>query len=769
MKKILIGLICLTTTLLAFMLAGCKKEPLILNYYINDNGILIAEYDDGSLADLGSLEDTIANGANIIEINADGYYVINGVATSIKAKLPISYAIDENGNLIVTYSDTTTENLGKFGSDAINTIESISVSDDGFYILNGIKTDIEAIEAYKVEFVTGYYATIPTQTVKDGYKAERPLLTREGYVLNGWFCNGEEWRFNSDVVKNNMTLTAEWTANNYEVAFETGIEETVSPITITYDSTYSLPELAQDGYTFEGWTYNGKIVTSSQWSIAENCTLQAKWTANTYTITLNANGGKVSSKTVKVTYGENFTLPIATNSYGTFLGWFYNGVQITDEKGHSLKECSLLSDIEVDTPWIVKLSTADDLQQLHTLPNAQFELLNDIDISAMQWIPVGTENAPFTGQIDGGNHAIKGLTITALQGDLQYYGFIGYADGVNIFDLSLTDVNISLPVISNSVCVGSVIAYAENSSLKDIATSGNIMIANHSSVYESFAGGLIGCGEADVLKNCSNSVNVTAKTAAGGIIGYGAAFEYQQDFVNNKNFGAISANIAGGMIGDYLGFTVVSECLNFGCISGGSYAGGLIGRSTFMAMIEKCANFGNISTASDVSDNTEGAGGLIGAITLIFPANPSAEIFSFIKNSYNSGEVSSHYKAGGFIGSSRDGNLVIEDCYNSGSISGQYYVGGVVGESFTGITIRECLNVGNISSDSIAATIGSIAAASTITDCYYNCSLNKVNHIQGTCTDDYYSEKFFTESMFWDTEIWDFHNDKLPTLKIEKL
>ena len=63
-------------------------------------------------------------------VNADGYYVINDVQTTIKAKLPVSYSIDTNGNLIVSYSDNTTESLGKFGNDSriINTSNSYTFS-----------------------------------------------------------------------------------------------------------------------------------------------------------------------------------------------------------------------------------------------------------------------------------------------------------------------------------------------------------------------------------------------------------------------------------------------------------------------------------------------------------------------------------------------------------------------------------------------------------------------------------------------------------------
>ena len=138
-----------------FALTSCG-EPAIVGYHIDDNGKLIATLEDETTVNLGTLSDTIANGVDKIEINENGYYVINDVKTDIKAKLAKSYSIDKNGNLVVTYTDTTTENLGKFGADAINTIDTISISDDGFYVLNGIKTNIVAIEVFEVNFVTDY-------------------------------------------------------------------------------------------------------------------------------------------------------------------------------------------------------------------------------------------------------------------------------------------------------------------------------------------------------------------------------------------------------------------------------------------------------------------------------------------------------------------------------------------------------------------------------------------------------------------------------------
>ena len=177
MKKLLLLLVSIV---MIFTLASCG-DPEIVGYHIDENGKLIATYEDDTTVDLGTLTDTIANGANTITVNNDGYYVINGVVSKIEAKLPESYSIDSDGNLIVTYTDTTTENLGKFGADAINTIDTIAISDDGFYVLNGIKTSIIAVDVFEVKFVTGYDATVKTQIIKDGDKI-KATINGETYV-----------------------------------------------------------------------------------------------------------------------------------------------------------------------------------------------------------------------------------------------------------------------------------------------------------------------------------------------------------------------------------------------------------------------------------------------------------------------------------------------------------------------------------------------------------------------------------------------------------
>ena len=762
MKKFLL-LVCSILCLCCFV--ACNNSPQVESYKLNENGNLIAIFDDGTTQDLGTLEDTISNGINDISVNEDNFYIINGILTDIKAKVPVSYELDCDGKLIVTYNDNTTKNLGDFENAAINVIDTISISEDGYYILNGVKTSIVATKVFNVCFNTGYSATVSEQKIKDGYKVELPELIRTGYTLDGWYCNGEKWSFNSDVVKNDMVLTAVWIANDYNVSFVTGISQTVKDMTITYDSSYALPVLSQPGYTFNGWEYQGRLVTAEKWNIAYNCELIASWTLNKYEITLDANGGTVETKKVLVEYGRAFTLPIATNEYGAFIGWFYGEQQITDENGNSLENWAYTENIELTTSWSIELSTVEDLQQLYIYPNAYFELKNTIDISANEWVPVGTGSKPFTGTINGCGNAINGLKITKLQNSLQFYGFIGKATLGKIYDITFSNINISLPAIQNTIYVGGVIGYNAGAEILNVITSGTVTIANHSSIYNSYAGGIIGYSLVDKVQNSTNNASVSAKTAAGGILGYKGITAEMTLFAGNSNNGEISgAKYAGGIIGEGV-FCFAINCKNTGNVTGTKYVGGLFGKTVNLAMIEKSYNTGVITKNFHSSNSEDAAGGLIGAVAF----TQAYEIATSIINSYNQGNIISDQTAGGIIGYCAPNiitTLKVQNCYNSGNVKGSYYVGGIVGMAAK-TNILQCVNFGHLANGLVIATICYALPGYTtnIVDCYYNCDTANIDTIQGCKTTEKFAKTFYTERMFWSDSDWSFFEDKFPKLK----
>jgi len=156
----------------------------------------------------------------------------------------------------------------------------------------------------------------------DPYKIPTP--TRTGYSFDGWYEGSNKytdgiWKQDKDV-----TVSAKWTANTYKITFDSNGGPSVSPKSFTYDKDAKLDSLTRTGYTFLGW-YNGSTkVESGTWKQVGNITLKASWKPNTYTVSLNPNGGDVSSKSVTVTYDSKFSLPAPYKIGHDFLGW-YNG------------------------------------------------------------------------------------------------------------------------------------------------------------------------------------------------------------------------------------------------------------------------------------------------------------------------------------------------------------------------------------------------------------------------------------------------------------
>lgn len=110
-----------------------------------------------------------------------------------------------------------------------------------------------------------------------------------------------------------------------------------SKIIATGDAYGVLTTPTRSGYTFKGWytaASGGTLITSSTiFNGTSNITLYAQWTANTYTVTLNPNGGTVSPTSISITYDNTYgILPIPTRNNYEFLGWYTSssgGTQIT--------------------------------------------------------------------------------------------------------------------------------------------------------------------------------------------------------------------------------------------------------------------------------------------------------------------------------------------------------------------------------------------------------------------------------------------------------
>ena len=170
-----------------------------------------------------------------------------------------------------------------------------------------------------------------------GEDGKFPAFTRSGYTLVGFFTEAEGGvkvtPGTEFTAREDQRLYAHWEPLKITVAFDTESTETIRETkTVTYGETYgTLPVPKREGHTFLGWT---ATETSSTQVTAETLvkktsghTLYAKWSANEYTVTFDANGGTAEQTSKTVVYGKTYgSLPDARREGYTFDGW-YTAVQ----------------------------------------------------------------------------------------------------------------------------------------------------------------------------------------------------------------------------------------------------------------------------------------------------------------------------------------------------------------------------------------------------------------------------------------------------------
>jgi uncharacterized repeat protein (TIGR02543 family) len=155
--------------------------------------------------------------------------------------------------------------------------------------------------------------------------AETPAFigtpVRDGYTFAGWKPVVDQ------TVSGDVVYEATWTANTYTVTFDvSGGQMDEKSMEFTFDQPMTqLPVPVRPGYTFAGWIDRmGNVYTNETiYQVADDLFLIAMWNVNTYTITLDANGGELSILGVAVEFdtlvGE---LPVPVREGFTFLGWF---------------------------------------------------------------------------------------------------------------------------------------------------------------------------------------------------------------------------------------------------------------------------------------------------------------------------------------------------------------------------------------------------------------------------------------------------------------
>jgi uncharacterized repeat protein (TIGR02543 family) len=196
--------------------------------------------------------------------------------------------------------------------------------------------------SYAVTFdaAAGTEPTPPGKVVTfAGLYGDLATTARVGYTFAGWFTGpdgaGVEVTAQTEVTRPEAhTLYARWTANTYQLSFDTAGGAACPARPVTFGAAYgALCAPTRPGYTFAGWRASADasappVTADDLVTTAADHALHARWTVNTYAVAYDSEGGSACEgfqATFDATYGAaapGGALCVPTRATFVFGGWF---------------------------------------------------------------------------------------------------------------------------------------------------------------------------------------------------------------------------------------------------------------------------------------------------------------------------------------------------------------------------------------------------------------------------------------------------------------
>lgn len=217
-----------------------------------------------------------------------------------------------------------------------------------------------------------------------------------------------------------------------------------------------------------------------------------------------------------------------------------------------------------------------------------FKMIDNISLSGVAWVPLGTGVQAFTGTFDGNNHTISNLSLNITNSTFSEnsYGLFTVTKGY-IKNLNVTNVNLSVTnsATNYSVSVGAVSGLSYFS-MNNVYTSGTIVGSGYVDL-----GGLAGVAGGEFY-NCSSSMNITGGYNIGGIVGsaygdiegcsYSGTLTYSNKYSDHDCIGGIVGGFSESSITNcsFTGKIIISYAAS-SSRTYQPYVGGIAGSITF--------------------------------------------------------------------------------------------------------------------------------------------------------------------------------------------
>ncbi|GIP36688.1 S-layer homology domain-containing protein [Paenibacillus sp. J2TS4] len=223
-------------------------------------------------------------------------------------------------------------------------------------------------------------------------------------------------------------------------------------------------------------------------------------------------------------------------------------------------------------PYVI--NTAGQLDAMRYYLQSHFKLNNDIDLNVAPynqgegWQPIGTYKDNFKGSLDGGGHAITGLTINRQTTDTNV-GLFGFVSNSYIRNLHLEDVQ----VVSEGHGVGGLAGTIWYGTVENVSVQGTVKSKG------SLIGGVVGDFARGTMRYVYADVSVEGELNVGGLVGYLTGQGYGAKIERSYSTGTIKAteNAVGGVAGWIELDSVIANSYSLAEVIGRSNTGGVVG------------------------------------------------------------------------------------------------------------------------------------------------------------------------------------------------
>lgn len=281
------------------------------------------------------------------------------------------YTAPTGGTRVTGFTKLTTETPVYYAQWTIKTntitlmLEDCEMTGDANWSV--VTKDGKKQAAYKADYATA--VPIPPASVKTGYS-----------FVKWQNESGEEFIFddNTKMPSDNRTLYPVWQINQYTITFKETGDTVIAPITQDYETPVEAPEdPVKEGHTFKGW--DTKIPDTMP---AENVTIKAIWTINSYDV-IYENTGETTIPSIEVVYAEEVLQPTVTPVYKgyEFKHWSLtaNGDEVEFPVKMPAEDLKIYAVYDSYLDWI--LATDITVEEEFLLARGYFQKLNDTQIA----------------------------------------------------------------------------------------------------------------------------------------------------------------------------------------------------------------------------------------------------------------------------------------------------------------------------------------------------------------------------------------------------